>query len=102
MSKFKKKPVTIEAVQFNTVDYDDNNLIFDCFSEIPEWLSQAIENKGVLVHKWPAQSTYGLTIATLEGEMNVSDGDWIIQGIHNELYPCKPDIFEQTYEAIDE
>ncbi|EEG24790.1 hypothetical protein EIKCOROL_00563 [Eikenella corrodens ATCC 23834] len=41
-------------------------------------------------------------INTLEGVMTASQGDWIIRGIHGELYPCKPDIFEQTYEAVGE
>ena len=42
----------------------------------------------------------GLTIPTDEGDMNASYGDWIIKGIAGEFYPCKPDIFEQTYEAV--
>jgi hypothetical protein len=41
-------------------------------------------------------------IKTLEGEMTVSPGDWIIQGVNGELYPCKPDIFEKTYEPVEE
>ncbi len=42
-----------------------------------------------------------LKIATLEGEMNVSVGDWVIKGIKGEFYPCKPDIFEKTYERVE-
>lgn len=41
-------------------------------------------------------------VATLEGDMAVSQGDWIITGVAGEKYPCKPDIFEATYEAVDE
>lgn len=43
-----------------------------------------------------------LTIPTLEGDMVAQDGDWIIRGVKGELYPCKPDIFEATYELVDE
>ena len=46
--------------------------------------------------------TQGLFISTLEGEMTVSIGDWIIKGIKGEIYPCKPDIFEATYEPVKE
>lgn len=42
-----------------------------------------------------------ITILTLEGEMNASPGDWIIRGVQGEFYPCKPDIFEQTYEPVE-
>jgi hypothetical protein len=43
-----------------------------------------------------------LTIKTLEGELHVSIGDWIIRGVNGELYPCKPDIFEKTYEPVED
>lgn len=45
-------------------------------------------------------SDYGLLIHTLEGDMRVSEGDWIIKGLRGEFYPCKPDIFEKSYEII--
>jgi hypothetical protein len=41
-------------------------------------------------------------IATLEGDMMVSENDWVIKGVKGELYPCKPDIFEMTYEPVEE
>ena len=44
----------------------------------------------------------GHVIETLEGDMIVSDGDWIIKGVKGEFYPCKPDIFAQTYEIVEE
>lgn len=44
----------------------------------------------------------GSTISTLEGDMHAAPGDWIIRGLNGELYPCKPDIFEKTYEPVDE
>lgn len=43
-----------------------------------------------------------LMIQTLEGNMKADPGDWIITGIHGEKYPCKPDIFEKTYEPVDD
>ncbi len=42
-----------------------------------------------------------LTIETLEGRMTASVGDWVIQGVQDEFYPCKPDVFEKTYDAVD-
>jgi len=78
--KFKKKPVVIDAIQWK-----GNNL-----SEIAA-LGGAREY---------GQDFLGedLIIHTLEGNMTASKGDWIIKGVKGELYPCKPDIFEETYE----
>lgn len=78
MPKFRKKPVVIEAVQF-----DPNGTWPDC---VKPWGS---------VH--PRDMSWGY-IETLEGKMHVMAGDWIIKGVKGEFYPCKPDIFEQTYE----
>ncbi len=84
--KFRKKPVVIEAVQFNGVENDLQEL-FDLAKGSPrELVVDALENY--------------LTIQTLEGEMRADVGDWIIKGVQGELYPCKPDIFEQTYEKV--
>ena len=57
------------------------------FAESKEWEGHLSKEK-----KW------NLTIPTLEGEMTASDGDYIIKGVQGEFYPCKPDIFEKTYE----
>lgn len=77
MSKFRKKPVVIEAVQFIGAN----------FTELEEFVGGDAEfRNGELV------------IATLEGAMHASPKDWIIKGIKGEFYPCKPDIFEATYE----
>lgn len=82
MSKFRKKPIVIEAVQF-----DPRSLMW------PE---------GVI--PWgdvqPRDMSWGY-IKTLEGKMHVMAGDWIITGIKGERYPCKPDIFDATYEPAD-
>jgi len=48
------------------------------------------------------QTDKEMSIETLEGEMKAFPGDWIIKGVNGELYPCKPDIFEKTYEPVDE
>ena len=79
--RYKKKPVLIEAVQ-----YDKTNL--------EEVLNFAEGNACY-------SSNEGLIIATLEGEMHASDGDYIIKGVNGEFYPCKPDIFAKTYEPED-
>ncbi len=52
----------------------------------------------------PFESTghYEMVIHTLEGEMHLSTGDWLIQGVQGEFYPCKPDIFDATYEILGE
>lgn len=78
MSKFRKKPVVIEAVQF--------------FKDVKPW-PEGVQ-PGVL-------GEYDPFIQTLEGRMFVSDGDWVITGVKGERYPCKPDIFEATYESGD-
>lgn len=84
--KFKKKPVVIKAWQ-NTPE----NRLKDIPEEIKA-LSFRIMPNDEIVH----------VIDTLEGQMTASQGDWIIQGVNGELYPCKPDIFEKTYEQCDE
>lgn len=85
--KYRKKPVVIEALQFvDTVD------------RIAE-LSEFIDNQDVVVnYENPNKSV--LKLETLEGAMTASEGDYIIKGVNGEFYPCKPDIFEKTYEAV--
>ena len=100
--KFRKKPVVIEAFQMTLARRTDNR-------EWPEWLNRAWnkdrETAGALYPTTPpteAASNDELSIGTLEGAHKVSWGDWIIQGVKGEIYPCKPDIFEATYEFVDE
>lgn len=83
MSKYRKKPVVIEAVQF-----DKNR-------PMNEWPD------GICMYAGCPASTC-VHVHTLEGPLIVTDGDWIIKGIKGEFYPCKPDIFEQLYEKITE
>lgn len=78
MTQYRKKPVVIEAWQ-NVAGAP----------QAPHWLQ--------------GHGEYGapLIISTLEGMMRADPGDWIIRGVKGELYPCKPDIFAATYEAVD-
>ena len=94
MAKYRKKPVIIEAVQFN--GFNKKNGQVD-LSERPEWLINEFGKKVIFFDK---RNT--LTIKTLEGNMIANIGDWIIKGINGEYYPCKPNIFEQTYELVEQ
>ena len=82
--QYIKKPITIEAIQLT----DSNH------SEIIQWLSSYnVESYTLKSIDFP-----GLYIKTLEGVMEANVGDYIIKGVKNEFYPCKPEIFEMTYE----
>jgi len=83
MKKFRKKPVIIEAEQF-VIWNDEKVLLF-------------ITIHGVT---FPITKEKTIVIPTLEGQHIASNLDWIIKGIQGELYPCKPDIFEKTYEEV--
>lgn len=87
MPKFRKKPVVIEARQV---------LIYHDTVNIERW----VNSNGGLFHRRTAHDGKGIEclIDTPEGPMLVSPGDWVIQGVKGEFYPCKPDIFEMTYE----
>jgi len=78
--KYRKKPIVIEAEQF--------------FPEEKPW-PEGVEDWGC------ARDGSKFMINTLEGEHTVTPGDWIITGIKGERYPCKPDIFDQTYEIVE-
>jgi hypothetical protein len=86
MAKFRKKPVVIEAVQY-TGDEESQRAIH-------RFAPGKVE--GFFDHD------YFLNVYTLEGTMRADPGDWIIKGIQGEFYPCKPDIFEETYDPVDE
>lgn len=85
--KYRKKPVVINAMKYN-----GNNS-----AEILDWVQSCNSGIGVMFHD-PEDNK--IVIDTLEGTMKASIGDWIIQGVNGEFYPCKPDIFEKTYESI--
>ena len=92
MTKYRKKPVIIEAIQWNGLNP----------TEIMEFVGQDLiaETYDARYQAWTAPLAVSLKIKTLEGDMNVSIGDYIIKGVQGEFYPCKPDIFEQTYEKV--
>lgn len=80
MAKYRKKPVVIDAIQWN-----GNK---DMLPEIKTFMGYFQYANGNLI------------IQTLEGNMQASPGDYIIKGVNGEFYPCKPDIFEKTYEPV--
>jgi len=78
--KFRKKPIEVEAIQFNGYNADEiKEFVGDSFLDL---------KKNIAIH-------------TLEGNMKISIGDFIIKGIRGEVYPCKPDIFKETYDEAD-
>jgi hypothetical protein len=81
--RYRKRPVVIEAVQIDTMDYDG-------MCDIAKWCGgRATDEDG-----------YVIAIDTLEGTMFACHDDWIIRGVAGEFYPCKPDIFAATYEEV--
>jgi len=89
--KFKKRPVVIEAEQFLPND--------ESIDKVMSLASQG--SRQVSVTRLP-DGKCTMHIQTLEGVMEASVGDWIIRGIQGEVYPCKPDIFNGTYERVYE
>lgn len=98
--KYRKKPVVVEAFQ-----YDGNLMNSNGEYYVPEWAVKAYEN-GVMFYGCGIGYSEGkyieeLFIETLEGKFQVSVGDYVIQGVKGELYPCKPDIFKKIYEVVE-
>jgi hypothetical protein len=101
--KYRKKPIEIEAFQMTLERRWDN-------SEWPQWLHMAWNTEPGEGSVWidpdatiaeGRESANELVCGTLEGVHKITFGDYIIQGVKGEIYPCKPDIFELTYERID-
>ena len=93
--KYRKRPVEIEAFKYDgDLMYSNGNYY------VPEWAVEAFENE-ILFYNDSGYIPNELFIKTLEGNMHVSVGDYIIKGVQGELYPCKPDVFEETYEAVE-
>lgn len=93
--KFRKKPVVIEALQLR----QDNRKEMRIFADVGR-LTDGKPEARFDVNDINAKIR--LYIPTLEGDMLAVEGDWIIRGVKGELYPCKPDIFEQTYEPVED
>ena len=96
--KFRKKPIIIEAEQLTWGNWD----------KVCEFVPKPWFVRGCYLDKDMAETTYtngrlGLILKTLESnEFIAQEGDWIIRGINGEFYACKPDIFEKTYEIVEE
>lgn len=86
--RFRKKPLVIEAFQFNSLESVDSMQ-----DQWGESFQRAL---------CPHQEVGSVRIQTLEGIITADLGDWIIRGVKGEFYPCKPDIFEASYEKTDE
>lgn len=86
MTKYRKKPVVIDAWQLTKENIE---------AGIPDW----IDTEQVSIF---GEANAFAEIHTLEGTMQASYGDYIIKGVQGEFYPCKPDIFEQTYEEVED
>ena len=91
--KYRKKPVVIDAFQ-----YDGDLMNRDGEFYVPDWAIEAFKSE---IMYYGDDDPWEMYIRTLEGNHHVSVGDYIIQGTKGELYPCKPDIFERTYEPIE-
>ncbi len=96
MTKFRKKPVVIDAIQLNWSNWD----------AICDFLSKDAFVGGVYLDESlkvcsDVTERVGLHINTLTGQILAVEGDYIVMGIHGEFYPCKPDIFELTHEPAD-
>lgn len=91
--KYRKKPVEIEAVQYNGINVQ----------EIENFVGKKLQvelETDAAYQAGKAAPVYSIIIPTLEGDMKAMPYDYIIKGIKGEIYPCKPDIFVQTYETI--
>ena len=91
MAKFRKKPVVVEAVQVPTEQFNISG-----WDDVIKFLQLG---RG----SWQSgNDSMSVDIFTLEGKMRADAGDWIIKGVKGEFYPCKPDIFAETYEKVED
>ena len=88
MVRYCKKPIVVEAWQWKGSGLQ---------ADAPSWILAYRDINNIQVKQWQDGT---LTVPTLEGLHIASIGDWIIRGIKGEIYPCKPDIFEATYEEV--
>jgi len=95
MTRYRKKPVIVDVFRLG-------------YEPIPDWFMVGVsENQHILktnkeeYFPYEFDETAFAEIKTLEGIMTANNGDYVIQGVSGEVYPCKPDIFEATYEKVD-
>ncbi|MBC1982787.1 hypothetical protein [Listeria booriae] len=96
--KYRKKPVVVEAVQLTWENWNEV-CEFVTLPWGPDGVRGCHSDKGVVSD---SGERIGLIIPTLEGEMKAVQGDYIVRGVQGEFYPCKPKIFESTYELVEE
>ena len=101
MPRFRKKPVIIEAVQVPVECFDCAPVAMASAMARFEHILEDFAGGAWGLWKWRGGEKPGIVIPTLEGDHLASPGDWIIKGVKGEFYPCKPDIFEATYEPAD-
>lgn len=90
--KYRKKPVVVEVIQWTGLNLE----------EVKEFVGESL-TYDILDAAWKVgkgRPYVLMKIKTLEGDMEVSEKDFIIKGVNGEFYPCKPDIFEKTYEKV--
>ncbi|KRQ27140.1 MULTISPECIES: hypothetical protein [unclassified Mycobacteroides] len=95
--KFRKRPVIVEAMRWDGTATGSAMIVDWIYDNDAECQYYA---PGEWNEEWPTVAY--IKIETLEGSMLASSGDWIIRGVAGEFYPCKPDIFEKTYEPVEE
>lgn len=88
MARFRKKPVVIDAVRVTELLHGDGDL--------PAWVAAALDADEIQL----VPTTNKIYVRTPEGVMRGENADWLIRGVKGELYPCKPDVFEATYEEV--
>lgn len=97
MPKFRKRPVVIEAIQWTGENLAQ---VLSFTGKHPKWKEWFRDFDAYEAHVRADRCVF--KILTLEGTMEASPGDWIIRGVNGEHYPCKPDIFDKTYERADD
>ena len=95
--KFRKKPIVIEAMEWTGDNYVELNKFVEGGEPVALPIGEALPGR-----RLREGDERSLLVVTLEGEMRASVGDWIIKGMKGEFYPCKPDIFEATYEPANQ
>lgn len=117
MTKYRKKPVVIEAVRWRgyssnlgitsepadqSAEITLDNMHNIKWEPIPDWMPRSLLEGSAPHIGEVVRDGEDLLIGTLEGVSRAKPGDWIIRGVKGELYPCKPDIFAATYERVEE
>lgn len=95
--KARKKPVEVECFKYDGDLMNNTGKYY-----VPDWVKEAYEKRVLFYDCISNEEPNELFVNTLEGLHHVSVGDYVIKGVNGKLYPCKPDIFEKTYDIIEE